>query len=911
MSLQDFMHNYEMESLQLGITARRDVTLRIMEFFPSPEDDGLGSSFQATSQALAARRAAESSKREERPGATLVLAGNTREGFHRRLRNIQLVALANALHKSNVPGLVGLDFRYNYIGEHEEAGQHDAENGGEDDEGEARDEHEFLLESASSLGRLLQPTSPYPCQITELNLQGNRLGSESCRLLCTALDAAGLASPLRRLNLNGNPLGSVGGHAIAALLASSSCPLQEIDVGNTELNVSNLIAIAQSLRTNRSLKALNLDNLVVRSMEEEAIQYIGKALQVNTVLTNLSLAKHQMSDHGAQVLAERLLDNRSLRRLVLRANRIGSTGASALAAMMLRHPTLAEFDLSANRIGDAGAKAFAQVVRANMATPLEVLSLCSTSLTDEGMAAIATACLKPQKPEAGSRLRGLLLWGNVFGPKTSPLVLELCEPGGRFHENGVETDFLPRLVDGEVLVAHQKARHFSQFASPKRAVPKTSSNVQLSSVGSLVACNAAHRVWCLNGHYFSLHAPLKPATSSRLARWFSSSDAPASDESFASLADQVQREVQVIQDVVSTAHSKQELAGLREEAEASDLWDDATHAASVVQRLAALESRETRADELHRRFFDTKELHLMATEEDDEPMLRDCVNTMAVIRSDAQQLRLELLLSHESDTRSCFLEIQAGAGGTDSCDWTAMLARMYGRWGGARGFQVQHVDESVGDEAGFRSVVLRLDGAYAYGWAKSEAGVHRLVRISPFDSAGRRHTSFAQVRVYPMAAEGRSSEEIEISTKDLRIDTFRSSGPGGQHVNSTDSAIRITHLPTGIVVQSQSDRSQHRNKAEALAMLRAKLYQRKLEEETRKRQQFAQGLGENAWGNQIRSYVLHPYQLVKDHRTNYSEGNTGQVLDGDIDHFIEKMLLHQAASKSGDIEDRNPGVSNE
>ncbi|KAE9348785.1 hypothetical protein PF008_g7180, partial [Phytophthora fragariae] len=186
MSLQDFVHNYEMESLQLGITARRDVTMRMTEFFPSPEDDGLSSSFQATSQALAARRAAENLKRDKRPGATLVLAGNTREGFHHRLRNIQLLALANALHKSNVPDLVGLDLRYNNLGEHEDsASQDDAENGGDDEEEEARDEREYLLETASSLGRLLQPSPSYPCQITELNLQGNRLGSESCRLLCT------------------------------------------------------------------------------------------------------------------------------------------------------------------------------------------------------------------------------------------------------------------------------------------------------------------------------------------------------------------------------------------------------------------------------------------------------------------------------------------------------------------------------------------------------------------------------------------------------------------------------------------------------------------------------------------------------------------------------------------------------
>lgn len=383
-------------------------------------------------------------------------------------------------------------------------------------------------------------------------------------------------------------------------------------------------------------------------------------------------------------------------------------------------------------------------------------------------------------------------------------------------------------------------------------------------------------------------------------RLFSTGDGSTSTDSFVDSADQAQREITVIHDVVMAAHAKKELAELQVQAAEPNLWDDATRAAAVVQQLAALESRQTRAHELQRRFLDTKELYALAVDEGDDDMVRDCESAMAEVRTDAQQLRLELLLSHESDARSCFLEIKAGAGGTESCDWTAMLARMYARWGEGRGFLVQTVDESVGEEAGFRSVVLRLDGAYAYGWAKTEAGVHRLVRISPFDSASRRHTSFAQVRVYPMASENGSKEEIAIPTKELRIDTFRSSGPGGQHVNTTDSAIRITHLPTGIVVQSQSDRSQHRNKAEALAMLRAKLYQRKLEDEARERQKFAQGLGDNAWGNQIRSYVLQPYQLVKDHRTNYSETNTLLVLDGAIDHFIEKMLLHQAAANSAD-----------
>lgn len=238
-------------------------------------------------------------------------------------------------------------------------------------------------------------------------------------------------------------------------------------MGNTELDVSNLIAIAQSLRVNRRLEALNLDNPIIRTKEEEAIQYIGKALQVNRVLTNLSLAKHQISDHGAQVLAERLLDNRSLRRLVLRANKIGSSGASALAALMLRHPTLAEFDLSANRIGDVGAKAFAQVLRANMATPLEVLSLCSTSLTDEGMAAIATACLKPQNPKldrvCAACCSGERLWPQDISAGARAVRTRRSVPRVQRRDG-----LLPRLIDDEVLVAHQEAYHFSQFASPKR-----------------------------------------------------------------------------------------------------------------------------------------------------------------------------------------------------------------------------------------------------------------------------------------------------------------------------------------------------------------------------------------------------------------------------------------------------------
>lgn len=388
------------------------------------------------------------------------------------------------------------------------------------------------------------------------------------------------------------------------------------------------------------------------------------------------------------------------------------------------------------------------------------------------------------------------------------------------------------------------------------------------------------------------------------------------DEPFDARAERAWRALSGVHDVVSARHAQEKLEALREEAARPDLWDgDAAHAARVVQQLAALESREAKAKELRRSFLDARELHAMARDEKDEAVMKDCADAMARVLLDAQQMRIELLLQADDDggednAAACFVEIQAGAGGQDSCDWVAMLARMYARWGDSRRFRVQTVDEAAGvDGVGLRSVMLRLDGEFAYGWTRTEAGVHRLVRVSPFDSARRRHTSFAQVRVYPMSVAGASTSKkslVEIPPKDLRIDSFRSSGAGGQHVNTTDSAVRVTHLPTGIVVQCQSERSQHRNKASAMEVLRAKLRQRELETRASEKRQYAMGLGENAWGSQvrvlagaglclglarsyvvldlqIRSYVLHPYTLVKDHRTNYTETNVERVLDGEID----------------------------
>jgi peptide chain release factor 2 len=250
----------------------------------------------------------------------------------------------------------------------------------------------------------------------------------------------------------------------------------------------------------------------------------------------------------------------------------------------------------------------------------------------------------------------------------------------------------------------------------------------------------------------------------------------------------------------------------------------------------------------------------------------------------------ECLFSGEVDANDCFMEFHAGAGGTESQDWAEMLLRMYLRWSELHKFTTEIIDEVAGEEAGIKSTTIKICGHNAYGWAKTESGVHRLVRISPFDSNARRHTSFASVWVYPMIDD---TIEIEIDEKDLRIDTFRASGAGGQHINKTDSAIRITHLPTNIVVQCQNSRSQHRNRAEAYKMLRARLYELELQKQEAEKNAANASKTEIGWGHQIRSYVLHPYQMVKDLRTNYETSNTAGVLDGDIDGFINASLAQR------------------
>ena len=277
----------------------------------------------------------------------------------------------------------------------------------------------------------------------------------------------------------------------------------------------------------------------------------------------------------------------------------------------------------------------------------------------------------------------------------------------------------------------------------------------------------------------------------------------------------------------------------------------------------------------------------LAELEDDEDVLREAENALDVLKEETEKKGLECLLSGEVDGNDAYLEVNAGAGGTESCDWAEMLLRMYMRWGEQHGYKVEVIDYHGGEEAGIKSATIQVSGENAYGWLKTESGVHRLVRISPFDSNARRHTSFSSIAVSPVIDD---DIEIEINTKDLRVDTYRASGAGGQHINKTDSAIRLTHIPTGIVVACQNQRSQHQNRDTAMNMLKARLYELEIQKREEEKSQAESAKSDISWGNQIRSYVLQPYQMVKDLRTGTETSNTQGVLDGDIDMFLEASL---------------------
>ena len=329
-------------------------------------------------------------------------------------------------------------------------------------------------------------------------------------------------------------------------------------------------------------------------------------------------------------------------------------------------------------------------------------------------------------------------------------------------------------------------------------------------------------------------------------------------------------------------------------AEDPDLWNDPEKAQKLMRERQTLVDAMDSYTALSQEMSDNVELIELGEMEDDADVVAEAEEALKALVGKAAEKELEALLNGEADSNDTFLEINSGAGGTESCDWASMLARMYVRWAEKKGYKVELQSESAGEEAGIKSAAYKISGHNAYGWLKSESGVHRLVRISPYDSAARRHTSFSSVWVYPVVDD---NIEIEVNPADIRIDTYRSSGAGGQHVNTTDSAVRITHEPTGIVVTS-SEKSQHQNRDIAMKALKSRLYQMELDRRNAAINEAHESKGDAGWGNQIRSYVLQPYQMVKDLRTNEETSDTSGVLDGDLDRFMAATLAQDVAGKS-------------
>src|SRR5438034_3045363 len=339
------------------------------------------------------------------------------------------------------------------------------------------------------------------------------------------------------------------------------------------------------------------------------------------------------------------------------------------------------------------------------------------------------------------------------------------------------------------------------------------------------------------------------------------------------------------------AARRDELKRIENQASAPDFWNDQEAAQKLLQQRSRLEQKVGRQEQFESEIADAGVLFEFA--EEDEESLRELRALIERLEHEVAQTETEMLLAGENDARNAICTIHPGAGGTESQDWAEMLLRMYLKWTERRGFKTEIIDSQPGEEAGIKGVTFRVEGEYAYGLLAAEAGVHRLVRISPFDQAARRHTSFASLFVYPEIDE---NIEVEVNDKDLRVDTYRATGAGGQHINTTDSAVRITHLPTGIVVQCQNQRSQHQNRAVAMQVLRAKLYELELEKRQKETAELEANKADNSFGSQTRSYVLAPYRLVKDTRTKLERGNVDAVLAGDIDDFIKAYLLSKKAA---------------
>ncbi|WP_425426568.1 peptide chain release factor 2 [Alicyclobacillus macrosporangiidus] len=370
-------------------------------------------------------------------------------------------------------------------------------------------------------------------------------------------------------------------------------------------------------------------------------------------------------------------------------------------------------------------------------------------------------------------------------------------------------------------------------------------------------------------------------------------------ETFGELRAEVQsmaKRLAEIGGLFDVAGKSSRIAALEEKMAAPGFWDDQSAAQKVIAEVNNLRGVVDRMNELQQRQEDLEVALELAAEEDDQDLFAEANQLAAQQQEAIEKFELELMLNGPYDANNAIVELHPGAGGTESQDWAAILLRMYTRWAEDKGFKVETVDYLPGDEAGIKSVTLLIKGHNAYGYLKAEKGVHRLVRISPFDASGRRHTSFASVDVIP---EINDDVEVDIRPEDLRIDVFRSSGAGGQHVNTTDSAVRITHLPTGIVVTCQSERSQIQNRQVAMNLLKARLYEKKRQEQEAQLASLRGEQKEIAWGSQIRSYVFHPYSLVKDHRTGYEVGNVQAVVDGNLDGFIDAYLRWQLALQQG------------
>jgi len=331
------------------------------------------------------------------------------------------------------------------------------------------------------------------------------------------------------------------------------------------------------------------------------------------------------------------------------------------------------------------------------------------------------------------------------------------------------------------------------------------------------------------------------------------------------------------------------LEELRKESQREEVWSDVQRYRKVTERISYLEGLISEFKELEKLYNDVSELSSLLEEAPDDSLYPELRQMLMDLVKKLETVEIKNVLSDEDDVKNAILTIHPGAGGTESQDWAEMLLRMYLKWAERSGMEAKIVDIQDGEEAGIKDATIEIRGKYAYGYLKTEVGIHRLIRISPFDANRRRHTSFASVFVYPEIEE---DIEIEIKPEELRIDTFRASGHGGQHVNKTDSAVRITHLPTGIVVQCQNERSQHKNKAMALKILKSRLYQLKKEEQEKTKQEYEKQKKDISWGNQIRTYVFHPYRMVKDHRTKLEKGNVEEVLNGDIDDFIRAVLFN-------------------